>query len=110
MPFTLVLAFVLTSFAQQLPDASTLLKQQTEALQKYRSLQYVSESVVEISQDGRSVMKTTTATSVYRVNPGKSRVESSGQGISAGITIVSDGEFMWVYDPSTKQYTKTAAA
>src|SRR5438093_1502303 len=33
MPFTLALAFVLTSFAQQLPDASTLLKQPTQVLQ-----------------------------------------------------------------------------
>jgi Outer membrane lipoprotein carrier protein LolA len=46
---------------------------------------------------------------MYIKNPGKSRIETKTQGQLA-IVIVSDGDFIWTYNPSARQYTKTAAA
>jgi len=88
----------------QLPDASTIFKQASSITAKYHTLQYSAEMTVQMTSDVRPAIKTTTKSTVYRLNPGKSRIESTGA------TIVSDGDNIWTYIAVSKQYTKTAAA
>lgn len=88
----------------QLPDVSTIFKQASSITAKYRTLQYSAETTVQMTSDALPAIKTTTKSTVYRLNPGKSRMESTG------FTMVSDGDNIWTYSAASKQYTKTAAA
>jgi thiol-disulfide isomerase/thioredoxin len=93
-------------FAQQrLPDAKELLKQSSEALTMRRSYQYETEMAIDIVMGGNPIHVSLTSSQSV-VNPDKKRVESKGQ--TGETTIVSDGEFTWVYVPMLKQYTKKA--
>jgi outer membrane lipoprotein-sorting protein len=110
MQAILVFALLGPSFLQQqLPDATVFLKQQAVAAEKYRTVQYVAESSLEILSGPLAQRKTPSEVAMYVKNPGNWRVELKAQGQPA-LTIVSDGEFIWIYNPLTKQYTKTAAA
>src|SRR5262245_33687077 len=109
MQIPFVLAFVLAwVLPQQLPDFATVMKQQALAVQRHHTLQDVVESTVEITSGVLPTAKAITETSVYMMNPGKSRMETKAQNVN--ITIVSNGEFIWMYNQAAKQYTKTAAA
>jgi thiol-disulfide isomerase/thioredoxin len=88
----------------QLPDVSTVFKQASSIAAKYRTLQYSAETTVQMTSDVVPAIKTTTKSMVYRLNPGKLRMESTG------FTMVSDGDNIWTYSAVSKQYTKTAAA
>src|SRR5262249_1727333 len=109
-PMPAILAFALLAPAfllQELPDAAALMKQQAAAAQKYHTLQYGGETSLEMVSGPLLGRKTKGEISVYVKNPGKSRVDTRLEGQSA-VTIVSDGEFIWTYNSSAKQYTKTA--
>ena len=114
-----VFMLVLTLAAQELPDAATLRKKVQDAAKQRQSIQYVREIIGEVTLDGKRVTevnangrripvpsavgKQTVAVS----NPGKARVELE---LGAGNLMVSDGDTTWTYRPSTKIYTKLAAA
>src|SRR5262245_22054958 len=109
MQIPFVLAFILAwVLPQQLPDFATIMKQSALAVQGHRTLQYVLESTVEVTSEVLPTTKAITETSVYLMNPGKIRMEIKSQGVN--ITVVSNGEFIWMYNQAAKQYTKTAAA
>jgi outer membrane lipoprotein-sorting protein len=109
MQLLFAMAMLVSPFVvQQLPDASTVLAQQATAMQKHNTLQYTNETTIDVGAPNTS-LKLTMKTSAYRQNPGKTRVETEST-IVPGITIVSDGEWTWVYNSSSKQYTKTGAA
>src|SRR5215510_15119080 len=94
---------------QQLPEPAAIMNQQMAVAQKYRTLQYISDSSVEMRSGPFAGTKSTNEVSMYIKNPGKSRIETKTQG-QPRMVIVSDGDFIWTYDQSSKQYTKTAAA
>jgi len=107
-----ILAFsvLIPSFLlQQLPDSAAIVRQQALASQKYRTLQYIRASSTEMLSGPFAGTKTTGEVSMYIKKPGKSRVEARTQGQPA-MVVVSDGDFIWTYNQSAKQYTKTAAA
>jgi len=112
--------FLMTAAAQDLPDASSLMKQAQEASKRRQSIQYVREITGEVTLDGKPVTEITVGgrripvqSSVGKQTvaisaPGKARVELQlGAG---GSLMVSDGETTWTYRPATKVYTKLAAA
>lgn len=100
--FTLLLPL----FAQTAPDAKDLLKQSGEALNKLRSYQYESEMATEMTM-AENPLKMTMTNSIAAVNPDRKRVESKSQ--MGGLTLISDGEYTWIYVPMLNQYTKKAA-
>ncbi len=107
-----ILAFsvLIPSFLlQQLPDSAAIMKQQAAAAQKYRTLQYIRDASTEMLSGPFAGTKTTGEVSMYIKNPGRSRVETRTQGQPA-MVVVSDGDFIWIYNQSAKQYMKTAAA
>jgi TonB family protein len=109
MQLLFALAMLVSPFVvPQLPDASTVLAQQAAAMQKHNTLQYTNETTIDVGAPNTS-LKLTMKTSAYRQNPGKTRVETEST-IVPGFTMVSDGEWTWMYNPSSKQYTKTGAA
>jgi len=92
--------------AQSPPDALELLNESRNALRAFQSYIVNQQVVVETKNrlQGRLEMPVKLAAS----NPGKVRIESSGQ---LGSTLmVSDGRNTWVYLGRVNQYTKTAAA
>jgi len=115
----LSLLLMLTLSAQALPDAAALRKQAQEAAKKRQSIQYVSELTGEVTLDGKPVTEVVSLGQRIKVaaavgkqtvavqNPGKARVELE---LGAGNLMVSDGEATWTYRPSTKFYTRIAAA
>lgn len=104
---------------QELPDAAALKKQSQDAARQRTSLEYVRELLGEVTLNGVPVTEVNSGgrriavpsevgkQTVALVNPGKLRVELE---LGAGNLMVSDGESTWTYRPSTKVYTKLAAA
>ena len=90
---------------QQVPDAKELLKQSGEALTLRRSYQYETEMTIDMVMAGNPLHVSVTS-SLAVVNPDKKRIVSKGQ--MGETTIVSDGEFTWIYVPPLQQYTKKA--
>jgi outer membrane lipoprotein-sorting protein len=110
MQAILAFSLLVTSFLlQQLPEPAAIMKQQAAAAQKYGTLQYIRDASTEMLSGPFAGTKTTNEVLMYIKNPGKSRVETRTQG-QPGMVIVSDGDFIWTYNQSAKQYTKTAAA
>jgi len=110
MQTNLAVSVLISSFLlQQLPDAAAIMSQQAAAAQKYRTMQYIGDSSIEMLSGPFSGTKTTGELSIYIKNPAKSRIEIRIQG-QPTILVVSDGDFIWTYNQSAKQYTKTAAA
>jgi thiol-disulfide isomerase/thioredoxin len=109
----------LTVTAQQLPEAATITKQVQEATRQRKSIQYVRELTGEITLDGKPVTEVLSSGRRYPAasaigkqtvslqNPGKARIDLQ---IGGGNLLVTDGEATWTYRPSTKLYTKIAAA
>src|SRR5258705_697805 len=114
---SLVMMFSLA--AQEFPDAAALRKLVQDAAKKRQSIQYVSEFIGDVTLDGKPVTEVLSGgrripvssavgkQTVAVQNPGKARVELE---LGAGNLMVSDGEATWTYRPSTKLYTKIAAA
>jgi thiol-disulfide isomerase/thioredoxin/outer membrane lipoprotein-sorting protein len=108
-----------TFLFQELPDAATLKKEVQDAAKQRRSIQYVKELTGEVTLDGKPVIEVNAGgrrvpvasavgkQTVALSNPGKARVELE---LGAGNVMVSDGESTWTYRPSTKVYSKVAAA
>jgi len=93
-------------FAQQLPDARTLLKETGDALRDAKS--YVLEQSIAVELKGGLESRLQMPMKLAVSNPGKLRIESNG---AVGNTlIVSDGENTWMYLGPLKQYTRTPAA
>ena len=103
----LSLAFAATLVAQQLPGTADLAKLRAEAMQKHRTLQFVTETTTQVKVEGQSSINTSIETSAAFQNPGKSRTENKGASV---VTTISDGEFTWIYHAATKQYTRTPSA
>ena len=109
----------LTLSAQQLPDAATINKQVQEAGKQRKSIQYVRELTGEFTLDGKLVTEVLSngrrspvasaigKQTVSLQNPGKARIDLQ---LGGGNLLVTDGEISWTYRPSTKLYTKIAAA
>jgi thiol-disulfide isomerase/thioredoxin len=114
---TFLLALTLT--AQQLPEAATITKQVQEAAKQRKSIQYVRELTGEFTLDGKPVTEVLSSgrrfpaasaigkQTVSLQNPGKARIDLQ---IGGGNLLVTDGEATWTYRPSTKLYTRIAAA
>jgi thiol-disulfide isomerase/thioredoxin len=106
--------------AQDLPDAATLTKQVQEAAKQRKSIEYVKELTGEVTRDGKPVTEVIALgrrvpaqsaigkQTIALSNPGKARIDL--QLGSGGNLLVSDGESTWTYRPTTKTYTKIAAA
>jgi thiol-disulfide isomerase/thioredoxin len=95
------------AYGQTLPDADSLMKQVEDAAKRYHSLQFVSENTSETTSAGNKPFKMVSKVTEARVNPGKSRIESSTDGIT--VLVVSNGEFTYVYSSSKKEYVKIPA-
>jgi thiol-disulfide isomerase/thioredoxin len=116
----LLLLLTLTIHGQQLPEAATITKQVQEATKQRKSIEYVREISGEVTLDGKPVTEVNAAgrrvqvpteigkQSVALQNPGKARIDLQLGG--GGSLLVSDGDSTWNYRPSTKTYTKIAAA
>jgi outer membrane lipoprotein-sorting protein len=102
-----ILAFLLLmpSLLRQLPEPAAIVNREAAAAQKYRTMQYIGDSSIEMLSGPFSGTKTTGELSIYIKNPGKSRIEIRTQG-QPTILVVSDGDFIWTYNQSAKQYTK----
>jgi TonB family protein len=110
MHLIFVFLFALSPFGyQQLPDAATLTKE-FAAGAKFRTLQSTSEMTMQIKSGNLPTIKTTTKSTMYRSNPGKTRVESESVPAGPVVTVVSNGEFTWTYSPALKQFMKTSSA
>jgi thiol-disulfide isomerase/thioredoxin len=96
--------------AQPLPDGEALLKNQEPALNRFHSIQYIDRTTAEVSTPAGPVGpgKVVSETATARVNPGKSRTESTNQGID--VLLVSDGEATTIYSSPQKEYVKIPAA
>ena len=77
-----VLSFLLLPgvFAQTLPDADALVKNQAASIKKHASMRYDGDMDIEMS--GPMPMKMTGEISMAFQNPGKIRMDSKVQGIS----------------------------
>ena len=93
-------------FAQTLPDADALVKNQAASIKKHASMRYDGDMDIEMS--GPMPMKMTGEISMAFQNPGKIRMDSKIQGIS--IIMVSDGETTWAYNSMANQYVKKNVA
>jgi thiol-disulfide isomerase/thioredoxin/outer membrane lipoprotein-sorting protein len=91
--------------AQPLPDAQTLYDRAQATAKTFHSLQYTIEITIDSGFSSGPIK--TEVLSAY-LNPGKTRMETKGAGIS--ILDVSDGENTWVYNSSVNQYAKIPAA
>ena len=98
--------FCCLATAQDSPDARALLKQTRDVLLHHKSYQLDQRAVVDVQANVPTRIEMLVKIAVS--NPGKLRIESSGQ--MGNSLIVSDGENTWMYLGSLKQYTKTAAA
>lgn len=102
----LLLAIGLLARAEDTPDAKTLLTQSRDALHAFQSYMIEQQVVVEMKSAASTRVEMPVKLAVS--NPGKVRIESSGQ--LGDMLIVSDGRNTWTYAGPLKQYTKTAAA
>ena len=114
-----LLLLALTLSAQNLPDAATITKQVQEAAKQRKSIEYVKELTGEVTLDGKPVTEVNAngrriqaqsavgKQTVAIENPGKARIDLQ---LGGGSLLVSDGESTFTYRPSTKTYTKIAAA
>jgi thiol-disulfide isomerase/thioredoxin/outer membrane lipoprotein-sorting protein len=119
MAIASLLLLTLTLGAQDLPDAATITKQVQEAAKQRKSLEYVREITGEVTLDGKPVTEVNALgrripvqsaigkQTVALQNPGKARIDLQ---LGGGSLLVSDGETTLTYRPSTKFYTKIAAA
>jgi thiol-disulfide isomerase/thioredoxin/outer membrane lipoprotein-sorting protein len=119
MAIASLLLLTLTLGAQDLPDAATITKQVQEAAKQRKSLEYVREITGEVTLDGKPVTEVNALgrripvqsaigkQTVALQNPGKARIDLQ---LGSGSLLVSDGETTLTYRPSTKFYTKIAAA
>jgi thiol-disulfide isomerase/thioredoxin len=103
----LFLACFVSLYPQELPDVAALIKQTTESLKKHKSYQMSTEITVDMTVAGNPVRMVMTS-DVSAINPDRARVESKAS-MGGGATIVSTGEFTYMYIPALKQYTKKAA-
>ena len=123
MRFNAIVAMLLSTLvlsAQDLPDAATITKQVQDAAKQRKSIEYAKELTGEVTLDGKPVTEvvalgrripaqsTIGKQTIALVNPGKARIDL--QLVGSGNLLVSDGESTWTYRPSTKTYTKIAAA
>jgi len=120
MAIASLLVLTLTLSAQDLPDAATITKQVQEAAKQRKSIEYVREITGEVTLDGKAVTEVNALgrrvpvqssigkQTVAVQNPGKARIDVQIGG--GGSLLVSDGETTLTYRPSTKTYTKIAAA
>jgi len=114
-----LLMLTLTLGAQDLPDAATINKKVQEAAKQRKSIEYVKEITGEVTLDGKPVTEVSALgrrvpvqssigkQTVSLQNPGKARIDLQ---LGGGSLLVSDGETTVTYRPSTKTYTKIAAA
>ena len=114
-----MLLLTLTLSAQELPDAATIAKQVQEAAKQRKSIEYVKELTGEVTLDGKPVSEVNASGRRIQVqssvgkqtvaiqNPGKARIDLQ---LGGGSLLVSDGELTWTYRPSTRTYTRIAAA
>jgi thiol-disulfide isomerase/thioredoxin/outer membrane lipoprotein-sorting protein len=119
MAIASLLLLTLTLGAQDLPDAATITKQVQEAAKQRKSIEYVREITGEVTLDGKPVTEVNAMgrrvpvqssigkQTVTLQNPGKARIDLQ---LGGGSLLVSDGETTLTYRPSTKTYTKIAAA
>jgi thiol-disulfide isomerase/thioredoxin len=117
--FAILLMLTVSFFAQQFPDAATITRQVQEATKQRKSIEYVREISGEVTLDGNPITEVVAAgrripvassigkQSVALQNPGKARIDLQ---LGGGSLLVSDGESTWTYRPSTKTYTRIAAA
>jgi thiol-disulfide isomerase/thioredoxin len=115
----LISVLLLAQGAQVLPTAGTIQKQVQDAAKLRTSIQYVRELTGEVTMNGKAVTEVQAngrripvqsvvgRQTVALENPGKIRIDLQ---LGAGSLTVSDGESTWTYRPSTKLYTKIAAA
>jgi thiol-disulfide isomerase/thioredoxin len=101
-PLILSIVAVSAAFAQSLPDANVLVKEQAAAIKKHDTMRYEGEMNIEMT--GQVPMKITGEISMAIQNPGKMRMDSKTQGIN--IVMVSDGETTWAYNSQANQYVK----
>ncbi len=114
-----LLLLTLTLGAQDLPDAATITKQVQESAKQRKSIEYVREITGEVTLEGKPVTQVNASgrripvqsaigkQTVALQNPGKARIDLQ---LGGGNLLVSDGETTLTYRPSTKTYTKIAAA
>jgi thiol-disulfide isomerase/thioredoxin/outer membrane lipoprotein-sorting protein len=114
-----MLLLTLTLSAQDLPDAATITKQVQEAAKQRKSIEYVKELTGEVTLDGKAVAEVNASgrrvpvqsaigqQTVALQKPGKAHIDLQ---LGSGNLLVSDGDTTWTYRPSTKTYTKIAAA
>jgi len=105
-PFILSFLWLPAIFAQALPDANALVKDQAAAIKQHASISYDGEMNIEMT--GQMPMKMSGEISMAFQSPGKMRMDSKIQGIS--ITVVSDGETTWAYNSMANQYVKKNVA
>jgi outer membrane lipoprotein-sorting protein/peroxiredoxin len=102
----MVSVFCLLAFAQEAPDARTLLKQTSEVLLHHRSYLVDQRAVIDVG--GPLPSRVEMLVKIAVSTPGKLRIESTSK--LGDSLIVSDGENTWMYLGTLQQYTKTAAA
>ena len=119
MTIASLLLLSLTLGAQDLPDAATITRQVQDAAKQRKSIEYVREITGEVTLDGKAVTEVNATgrripvqssigkQTVAIQNPGKARIDLQ---LGGGSLLVSDGETTLTYRPSTKMYTKIAAA
>jgi outer membrane lipoprotein-sorting protein/peroxiredoxin len=102
----MVSVFCLLAFAQEAPDARTLLKQTSEVLLHHKSYLVDQRAVIDVG--GPLPSRVEMLVKIAVSTPGKLRIESTSK--LGDSLIVSDGENTWMYLGTLQQYTKTAAA
>ncbi|HEV8040296.1 MAG TPA: redoxin domain-containing protein [Bryobacteraceae bacterium] len=98
--------FGLLTFAQEAPDARTLLKETSEVLLHHKSYLVDQRAVIDVG--GPLPTRVEMLVKIAVSSPGKLRIESTSK--LGDSLIVSDGENTWMYLGTLQQYTKTAAA
>jgi thiol-disulfide isomerase/thioredoxin len=107
LPVRAGVAFALVAFvaaAQPLPDGQQLYERAQAIAKSFHSLQFTVETTSEVGFPAEPIK--TEILSAY-LNPGKTRVETKGAGIS--VVNVSDGENTWLYNSRANQYAKVPA-
>ncbi len=100
-------AFALVAFvgaAQPWPDGQKLYERAQATARSFHSLQFTIETTSEVGFLTEPIK--TEILSAY-LNPGKTRVETKGVGMS--VLDVSDGENTWLYNSRANQYAKVPA-
>ena len=104
--FAIFVICLASLYAQDAPDLATLLKQSTDSLKKHKSYQMSMEVTTDMIIASQPV-KMVLSSDVSAINPDKIRIESK-ESLGGGATIVSTGEFLYMYLPALRQYTETA--